>query len=441
MFRDEYAPVQHPEKAAGTDPLRIVHVVRDFDWQAGACGASVGKLAREQAAMGHGVRIALVEASAAAAANHPDGIEIRRVVAGKGGLGSVRQILHALEDADVVHVHAIDWTFGFIALTKWLHGKPLILSTHDSLQSQEGRLTAGTRNAISRYGFVAVASASDAETLREIRRRGIRLVGGGIDTAAEYEDIYRRVLGRETRYLLGVQTSVTHADRLIEMIDSRIAQRIPVRLAFLNANLANLVARDESLDEDLRSFTLVNDGVGVDIASRLLYGRRFPENLNGTDFTPQFLDRTSHRLKLFLLGATSEALDAAARQFRARWPQHMIVGAQDGFFSASDSPEIVRRIKAAQPDLVLVGMGNPRQERWIARHLSEYQGSAFAVGALFDFISGRVPRAPQWVRRLRAEWVYRLSLEPGRMWRRYLIGNFIFLSHVLAQMMRGERAH
>jgi exopolysaccharide biosynthesis WecB/TagA/CpsF family protein len=85
-------------------------------------------------------------------------------------------------------------------------------------------------------------------------------------------------------------------------------------------------------------------------------------------------------------------------------------------------------------------MGNPRQEQWIARYLRDYRGSAFAVGALFDFISGRVPRAPQWVRRLRAEWVYRLALEPGRMWRRYLIGNCVFLSHVLAQMLRGERA-
>jgi exopolysaccharide biosynthesis WecB/TagA/CpsF family protein len=425
------------------DTLRIVHIVRGPENK--GTEAFVSNLTREQAAAGHHVSIVTMSAhrSAERAAIANDGdMESKKTVARKTlWLKSGRELLHALDHADVVHVHGLDRTFDFLAMTKWRHKKPLVLTTHDSLPRSDAWLRTVTRSFLGSYGFIAASSVRDAERLHKLRSRGMRVVAGGTNIAGDYEGIYRRVIGRDTRYLLGAETSVTQADHLIEKIDAQIAQRIPVRLAFLNANLANLIARDVALGEDLRSFTLVNDGVGVDIASRLLYGSRFPENLNGTDFAPHFLDVTSHRLKLFLLGATREALDAAVEKFRIRWPQHLIVGVQDGFFDEKESAGVVRRIEAADPDLVLVGMGNPRQERWIAQYLSDYRGSAFAVGALFDFISGRVPRAPIWVRKLRAEWVYRLSLEPQRMWRRYLIGNFVFLSHVLAQMMRGERAH
>jgi alpha-1,3-mannosyltransferase len=100
----------------------------------------------------------------------------------------------------------------------------------------------------------------------------------------------------------------------------------------------------------------------------------------------------------------------------------------------------VAKIWASQADVVLVAMGNPRQEMWLAENL-EATGCrlGFAVGALFDFLAGDVSRAPIWMRSTRLEWIYRLLREPGRLWRRYLLGNPIFLLRVFGQWWSGAR--
>ena len=92
--------------------------------------------------------------------------------------------------------------------------------------------------------------------------------------------------------------------------------------------------------------------------------------------------------------------------------------------------------------MLLVAMGVPRQELWIARHIDERHCTLpIAVGALLDFLSGAVPRAPLWMRRLRLEWLFRLVVEPGRLWRRYVVGNPLFLVRVVRQRLsRGAEA-
>ena len=94
-----------------------------------------------------------------------------------------------------------------------------------------------------------------------------------------------------------------------------------------------------------------------------------------------------------------------------------------------------------RPDILLVAMGVPRQEFWIAKNItSSHCTLPIAVGALLDFLSGSVPRAPAWMRRLRLEWVFRLIVEPGRLWRRYVLGNPVFLARVVRQKLFVERA-
>jgi alpha-1,3-mannosyltransferase len=114
------------------------------------------------------------------------------------------------------------------------------------------------------------------------------------------------------------------------------------------------------------------------------------------------------------------------------------VGCRNGYFASEDEiGEACRDIRSADADLVLVGMGNPRQELWIARH-GKATGATllFGVGALFDFVTGEVRRAPPWIQRLRCEWVYRLTREPGRLWRRYCIGNVSFLARLMRDRYR-----
>jgi exopolysaccharide biosynthesis WecB/TagA/CpsF family protein len=133
-------------------------------------------------------------------------------------------------------------------------------------------------------------------------------------------------------------------------------------------------------------------------------------------------------------------VEAAARRLQARFPRHRVVGWHHGYAPPEDDATIVARIRAARASLLLVAMGNPRQEIWVDSHL---QGTgaplALCVGAYFDFEAGVVPRAPEWVRAARAEWLFRLAIEPGRLWRRYVVGNPVFLARVLRQRLRGER--
>ena len=107
-----------------------------------------------------------------------------------------------------------------------------------------------------------------------------------------------------------------------------------------------------------------------------------------------------------------------------------------GYFTAEQEPGIIARLEELRPDILLVAMGVPRQELWIDRNLSAAHCTMpIAVGALLDFLSGAVPRAPLWVRRARMEWIYRMWIEPGRLWRRYIVGNPVFLVRVVRQKL------
>ena len=236
--------------------------------------------------------------------------------------------------------------------------------------------------------------------------------------------------------VLGVEILSATTAEAIAWLDEASA---PTFVAFANANLLNIAARDPALRDVLRRFVILNDGIGVDIAARMLDGRGFAENLNGTDFTPAFLADTAHARRIFLLGADADSVAEAAARLAERFPRHRIVGHHHGYLSDDDHEAIVDRIKLSGADTLLVAMGNPRQERWIARHgASTGCTLIFGVGALFDFLAGRVVRAPRLVRQARMEWLFRLAQEPRRLAERYLIGNGLFLYRV-ARQRRQER--
>jgi alpha-1,3-mannosyltransferase len=237
--------------------------------------------------------------------------------------------------------------------------------------------------------------------------------------------------------MMGVATLSASGDDVVRELDARLAAGERVRVAYLNAHASNVAASNAEFMTVLQTFVVLNDGVGLDIAARALQGRAFPENLNGTDFTLRFLRQTSQRFRIFLLGARPGVAEDAAEALKAALPQHVVAGTRDGYFVAAGADEVAAEIKRSGADLLLVAMGNPAQEFWIAQHL-EATGCrmAIAVGALFDFLAERVPRAPQGLRRLRLEWLFRLALEPTRLWRRYLIGNPVFLARVGREWLR-----
>jgi exopolysaccharide biosynthesis WecB/TagA/CpsF family protein len=132
-----------------------------------------------------------------------------------------------------------------------------------------------------------------------------------------------------------------------------------------------------------------------------------------------------------LLGSESGVARLAAEKLLARFPKLRIVGAESGFFDENEEKALIERIRAASPDILVVGMSVPRQELWIKRHIDTLSVPVcWGVGALLEFVSGRTKRAPSWMRNCGLEWLYRLVLEPARLWRRYLLGNVQFALRV-----------
>jgi exopolysaccharide biosynthesis WecB/TagA/CpsF family protein len=239
--------------------------------------------------------------------------------------------------------------------------------------------------------------------------------------------------------ILGIPVLAIRWDDAIALLNRLLAERRFTKVSFLNAHNANIAYADPVFAEALDDFLILPDGIGVDLAAQLLYGAPFPDNLNGTDFVPAFLQASTRPLTVGLLGATRVNAEAASVKLAALAVQHRFVVIHDGYFSAAQEQEIIGRIAALRPDMLLVAMGVPRQELWIARHIDERHCTLpVAVGALLDFLSGSVPRAPLWMRRLRLEWLFRLAVEPGRLWRRYVVGNPVFLWRVVKQRWSRE---
>lgn len=237
------------------------------------------------------------------------------------------------------------------------------------------------------------------------------------------------------RSILGVDVAVRQSASFVQEILNRTAEGATLKVAFANANLLNMGAASAELTAVLRRFVVVNDGSGVNLASRLLGHGPFPDNLNGTDFIPFLLDSSPRPLRLYLLGGSEEVVQETVAVMNRRWPRHVLAGFRNGYFKPEAEDGIRAEMVARRPDVILVALGNGKQEHFAAK--LEVPGAAvFGVGALFDFLSGRVERAPSWMRRLGIEWIYRLLLEPGRLWRRYVLGNPLFLWRVVMQRLQ-----
>lgn len=225
----------------------------------------------------------------------------------------------------------------------------------------------------------------------------------------------------------------------LELVAGMLGQDGTRIIAFSNAHTVNLARRDPGFREALREAVVLNDGIGVDLGRRILHGRRFPANLNGTDFTPALLESVPGSLRIFLLGSPPGIAERAAAALATRFPRHQVVGVHDGFFDPAQGDAVARTIAASGADLVLAGMGQPRQELWAARHAAATGALVMCVGAYLDFTAGTVRRAPRWVRTARLEWAYRLAQEPRRLTGRYLLGNFRFMLGVARDRVRRRK--
>lgn len=186
---------------------------------------------------------------------------------------------------------------------------------------------------------------------------------------------------------------------------------------------------------------ILADGAPVVWASKLL-GRSLPDRIPGSDLTPAiFAAAPADRvLKTYLLGAMPGVAEVAARNVMATWPQVQVTGCYSpplGFEkSAAENEKILAQIAAAEPDLLIVGVGAPKQELWVHAHRERIAAkAALCVGATIDFLAGEKARAPKWMRRVGIEWMHRLTTEPRRLAGRYARDAWIFPQLVVRSML------
>lgn len=222
----------------------------------------------------------------------------------------------------------------------------------------------------------------------------------------------------------------TSLEKALSMFEEVISRGGKERVSFINADCVNISYTDSQYKEILNSQSLVlPDGAGISIACRMI-GERLTANLNGTDLLPHICEiSVKHGYSIFLLGAGESVAARVKTNLENAWPGLNICGEQHGYFApGAETDAVIEKINASKPNILLVAFGAPRQEKWIHEHCERLDVNLMlGVGGLFDFFSGDKQRAPRWMRNNGLEWLYRLYLEPGRLWRRYIVGNPLFI--------------
>jgi N-acetylglucosaminyldiphosphoundecaprenol N-acetyl-beta-D-mannosaminyltransferase len=215
-------------------------------------------------------------------------------------------------------------------------------------------------------------------------------------------------------------------------VDFDISDGRKLLINTINANTFNLVnSEKEFLNSIIRSDILLPDGVGALIANRFLTGRRI-RKISGYDL---FIHEMSMLKRLngrcFFIGSTERVLELIRSRVSEEYPGVSIGTYSPPYkenLSDSENRTMISAVNAFRPDVLFVGMTQPKQEKWAARNIDQLDAMHICcIGAVFDFYAGTVKRAPQWMINIGLEWFYRLIREPKRLWKRYLIGNSKFL--------------
>ncbi|MEI6708013.1 MAG: WecB/TagA/CpsF family glycosyltransferase [Methylococcales bacterium] len=238
----------------------------------------------------------------------------------------------------------------------------------------------------------------------------------------------------------GIDIVNTTMNEAIDWIEQRVQQQKKSLLAFVNPDCLNIAYKNADYHHILQSADRVlPDGIGLNIGCRML-NQALMANVNGTDLFPKLCERAAQNgHSLFLFGGLANVAELSAQAMQQRYPGLLIAGVQNGYFTAEQESQVIETINNSGATILLVGFGVPKQELWLAKHREKLHPTVcFGVGGLFDYYSGRIPRAPVWMREIGLEWSWRLIQEPGRMWKRYIIGNPLFLYRVWLQ--RQQRA-
>jgi N-acetylglucosaminyldiphosphoundecaprenol N-acetyl-beta-D-mannosaminyltransferase len=242
--------------------------------------------------------------------------------------------------------------------------------------------------------------------------------------------------------VLGVSIDAVHWSGALDRIATWAKQRASRAVYLCNAHVVVSAAQDSSFAAALqRADMALPDGMPVAWMVSRQRAHRQPR-IDGPDLMAALCARAERDgLGVYLYGSTEATLQLLEQRMREAWPALRIAGVHAPPFRPLTSEEIAygtQHINRSGAAIVFVGLGCPKQERWIDAQRGQVQAVMVGVGAAFDFHAGVLPRAPAWMRANGLEWLYRLVSEPRRLWRRYLFTNTAFLIGAARQMMRGQ---
>ena len=233
--------------------------------------------------------------------------------------------------------------------------------------------------------------------------------------------------------------------QVVATIDARLRDHLMTRVVPVNPHIVLVARSDPEFSKALREDSVaVCDGFGISLSHLILRGALL-SRAPGVDLMGALIDYAAmHGKKVYLLGGTNGSAGRCAEVFTLKHPKLQIAGVHEPpqvqRIDDFDNNQLVSLVKEANPDMLFVALGVPKQELWLSRYRRVLNVPfVMGVGASFDFLSGRVPRAPRVLRVAGLEWLYRVFREPGRLWKRYLVGVPSFVSLVFRELIRSWR--
>lgn len=241
--------------------------------------------------------------------------------------------------------------------------------------------------------------------------------------------------------LFGIPIAPAVMEQAVSSVNEAIHRRKTLHIGVVNAAKIVKMRHDEELrDAVLQSNVIFADGMSVVWASRIL-GRPLPERIAGIDLMHQIMvAANAHSYRVYCLGAKPEVLSSVCDIFSREYPNAIIAGSHDGYFSDEEAEHVANDIRDARADVLFVAITSPKKERFMAKWADTMNVPVIhGVGGSFDVVAGVVERAPESWQKSGFEWLYRVKQEPGRLWKRYLVTNILFGWEVLAEFFRRPR--
>jgi N-acetylglucosaminyldiphosphoundecaprenol N-acetyl-beta-D-mannosaminyltransferase len=238
---------------------------------------------------------------------------------------------------------------------------------------------------------------------------------------------------------LGIPVDALTMEETIGIVENVIEENKHLNHVVINAGKVVLMQKDKNLFESVASCDLINaDGQSVVWAARFL-GKKLPERVAGIDLMEALVKLSSEKdFKCFFFGAKEEVVKKVIDIYSKKYGKGIIAGYRNGYYSKDEEPLIAKQIADSGTQLLFVAITSPKKENFLHKYKDLLKGVNFTmgVGGSFDVISGLTKRAPKWMQLTGLEWFYRFLQEPGRMWRRYLIGNSKFIWMVFKEKFK-----